>query len=152
MVAYSASADFITSWDPSLYFPEQTSQKLNEKAKSLFSGLNFDDLTPAEKQQVRDEVFSTGIPVYNLTGDQVNTLTGSTDGLEGNYSLTDKGNSIHLEPMELTGGSWRKTPDVLDAQELVSADYPNFSEVETFLLTNNILPVGETPIANWKDN
>ena len=148
--AYSASADFITSWDPSLYFPEQTSQKLNDKAKSLFSGLNFDDLTPAEKQQVRDEVFSTGIPVYNLTGDQVNTLTGSTDGVEGNYSLTDKGNSIHLEPMELTGGSWRKTSDVLDAQELVRADYANFSEVETFLLTNNILPVGETPIANWE--
>ena len=43
--SYRASVDFITTWDPSLYFPEQTQAKLDAKSNSLFSGLNFDELT-----------------------------------------------------------------------------------------------------------
>ena len=148
--SYRASVDYVTKWDPSLYFPEQTQAKLDAKANSLFSGLNFDELTPSEKDQVRDEVFSMGTPVYSLTSVQVNDLTGSTGGLAGDYILTDNGSEILLEPAEQSGNAWRKTPDTLDSSILDAAQFPTFDSVSQYLLDNAIIAVGETPTADWE--
>jgi len=148
--SYRASVDYVTKWDPSLYFPEQTQAKLDAKANSLFSGLNFDELTPSEKDQVRDEVFSMGTPVYSLTSVQVNDLTGSTGGLAGDYILTDNGSEILLEPAEQSGNTWRKTPDTLDSSILDAAQFPTFDSVSQYLLDNAVIAVGETPTADWE--
>ena len=148
--SYRASVDYVTKWDPSLYFPEQTQAKLDAKANSLFSGLNFDELTPSEKDQVRDEVFSMGTPVYSLTSVQVNDLTGSTGGLAGDYILTDNGSEILLEPAEQSGNAWRKTPDTLDSSILDAAQFPTFDSVSQYLLDNAVIAVGETPTADWE--
>ena len=148
--SYRASVDYVTKWDPSLYFPEQTQAKLDAKANSLFSGLNFDELTPSEKDQVRDEVFSMGTPVYSLTSAQVNDLTGSTGGLAGDYILTDNGSEILLEPAEQSGNAWRKTPDTLDSSILDAAQFPTFDSVSQYLLDNAVIAVGETPTADWE--
>ena len=148
--SYRASVDYVTKWDPSLYFPEQTQAKLDAKANSLFSGLNFDELTPSEKDQVRDEVFSMGTPVYSLTSVQVNDLTGSSGGLAGDYILTDNGSEILLEPAEQSGNTWRKTPDTLDSSILDAAQFPTFDSVSQYLLDNAVIAVGETPTADWE--
>ena len=148
--SYRASVDYVTKWDPSLYFPEQTQAKLDAKANSLFSGLNFDELTPSEKDQVRDEVFSMGTPVYSLTSAQVDDLTGSTGGLAGDYILTDNGSEILLEPAEQSGNAWRKTPDTLDSSILDAAQFPTFDSVSQYLLDNAVIAVGETPTADWE--
>ncbi len=148
--SYRASVDYVTKWDPSLYFPEQTQAKLDAKANSLFSGLNFDELTPSEKDQVRDEVFSMGTPVYSLTSAQVDDLSGSTGGLAGDYILTDNGSEILLEPAEQSGNAWRKTPDTLDSSILDAAQFPTFDSVSQYLLDNAIIAVGETPTADWE--
>lgn len=148
--SYRASVDFITTWDPSLYFPEQTQAKLDAKSNSLFSGLNFDELTPSEQDQVRDEVFSVGTPVYSLTAQQVNDLTGLTGGVDGDYIISDSGSEIVLEPAEQSGNIWRKTPSALDSTTLNATNYPSYDEVSQYLLNNAVFAVGETPTADWE--
>ena len=148
--SYHASVDFITKWDPSLYFPEQTQEKLDAKANSLFSGLNFDELTPSEKDQVRDEVFSVGTPVYSLTAQQVDDLTGLSVGTDGDYIISDNGSEILLEPAELSGNVWRKTPTSLDSTTLDAVQFPSYDSVSQYLLDNSVISVGETPTADWE--
>ncbi len=57
---YHASALFVTTWDPNLYFPEQVDRKIDTQTEFQFPGRSFDSLTDAEKESVRRQVFQTG--------------------------------------------------------------------------------------------
>ena len=62
---YNASALFVTTWDPNLYFPEQVDNKIAKQTEFQFPGRSFDSLTDAEKDSVRREVFQTGSSSFN---------------------------------------------------------------------------------------
>ena len=62
---YNASALFVTTWDPNLYFPEQVDKKIAAQTEFQFPGRSFDSLTDAEKDSVRREVFQTGSSSFN---------------------------------------------------------------------------------------
>lgn len=64
---FQASASFMTSWNPSQYYPEQVEEKINAKTESLFPGKKFDDLSEKEKNSVRNEVFHAGVSSFSQT-------------------------------------------------------------------------------------
>ena len=77
---------FVT-WDPSLYFPEQVEEKLEEKTSELFPEPRYTDLTDQEKDPC-DHVFQTQ---YSLQpgGAEVDQLTGGT-GSAGELCDSDR--------------------------------------------------------------
>ncbi len=106
---YQASAIFVTTWDPSLYFPEQVDEKLDEKTGELFPGSRYLDLTDQEKDLVRSHVFSDSMSVYNISGPQFDQLTGLTGSPGGNYVVIDRGTQIFLEDVSFTNDAWRRS-------------------------------------------
>ena len=65
--SYHASAEYITSWDPNHYYPNQIEAKRNERANSLFVGKTYNELDQTDKDIIDQFIFSdTGIvPNWN---------------------------------------------------------------------------------------
>ena len=146
---YQASAIFVTTWDPSLYFPEQVDEKLDEKTGELFPGSKYLDLTDQEKDLVRSHVFSDSMSVYNISGPQFDQLTGLTGSPGGNYVVIDRGTQIFLEDVSFTNDAWRRSGSVLNQTQL-DPSFTNILAVEDFFTANNINPAGDIPATSWE--
>ncbi len=151
--SYNASAEYVTKWDPNLYFPEQTKAKLDAKANSLFFGLGFDELTPSEQDQVRNEVFLLGSPVYNFSATQYKDLTGLESQTGGNYllmstSTEDGSTEFFLEPAVQEDGEWKRTDAATDSITL-SEDFQDLENISQYINEQSIFPYAETPSAPW---
>ena len=147
---YAASATFVTTWDPSLYFPEQVDDKLNDKTSELFPGSRYEDLTEEEKDLVRSHVFSAEMPVFNLTGAQFDQLTGQTGTAGGNYVIIDRGSQVFLEDASFTNNAWRRTGSALNQTQVDPAAYVNVLAVDAYFSANNINSVGDIPATSWE--
>jgi flagellin-like hook-associated protein FlgL len=147
---FSASATFVTTWDPSLYFPEQVDDKLNEKTSELFPGSTYDDLTDQDKDLVRSHVFSDDLSVYNLTGPQLDQLTGQTGTVGGNFVIIDKGSQIFLEDVTFTNDAWRRSGSVINQTQIDSLSFANVLDVEAYFSDNTINAVGDIPATSWE--
>ena len=55
--SYHADAQYLTRWDPNLYYPNQVEEKRNDRAAALYDGKSYQDLTPSEKKEIDDFVF-----------------------------------------------------------------------------------------------
>ncbi|MDA7756977.1 hypothetical protein N8920_03650 [Opitutales bacterium] len=147
---FSASATFVTTWDPTLYFPEQVDSKLNEKTSELFPGSRYDDLTAQDKDLVRSHVFSDDLPVYNLTGPQMDQLTGQTGSVGGDFVIIDKGAQLYLEDVTFTNDAWRRSGSVINQTQIDPLVYSNALDVEAYFSNNTINPVGDIPATSWE--
>ena len=68
MKIIEATARFVTTWDPSLYFPEQVDQKLDEKTVNCSPDRNTRISLIRKKIWCVVMFFSDSMPVYNLSG------------------------------------------------------------------------------------
>ena len=146
---YEATARFVTTWDPSLYFPEQVDQKLDEKTSELFPGSRYTDLTDQDKDLVRSHVFSDSMPVYNLSGAEFDQLTGQNGSVGGNYLIIERNSQIFLEDVTFVNDAWRRSGSVLN-QTQIDPSFVNILDVENFFTANDIDPAGDIPATSWE--
>lgn len=147
---YDAKATFVTTWDPSLYFPEQVDQKLDEKTSELFPGSRYVDLTDQDKDLVRSHVFSDSLSVYNLTGPQFDQLTGQVGSAGGNFVVLDQGSQLSLEAVSFVNDTWRRSGSVLNQTQIDPVNFANNILVNDFFTANGVNAVGDIPATSWE--
>ncbi|NBU86303.1 MAG: hypothetical protein EBS13_03115 [Verrucomicrobia bacterium] len=147
---YNASATFVTTWDPSLYFPEQVDEKLDEKTSELFPGSRYVDLTDQDKDLVRSHVFSDSMPVYSLTGPQIDQLTDQAGSVAGDFVIIDRGAQLYLEDVSFINDAWRRSGSVLNQTQIDPTNFVNIIAVEDFFTANNINATGDIPATSWE--
>ena len=71
---YHASVAYFSQWNPNTYFPEQVDAKIAALTQFKYPDTQFDDLTEAEQETIRQEVFGKGTIYFDVEAEK-NTLT-----------------------------------------------------------------------------
>lgn len=88
---YHASVEYLSQWNPSTYFPEQVDAKIVNLTEAKFPGTLFDDLSDAEQEIIRREVFGVGTNYFDLEAEKLKLTQASFPGLSfDDLSLADQ--------------------------------------------------------------
>lgn len=63
--SYHASVDYYTHWKPNTYFPEQVEEKIAKQTEIRFPGSSFQDLSEAEQEIIRQDVYKSGASSFD---------------------------------------------------------------------------------------
>jgi len=63
--SYHASVDYYTHWKPNTYFPEQVEEKIAKQTEIRFPGLSFQDLSEADQEIIRQDVYKSGASSFD---------------------------------------------------------------------------------------
>jgi len=77
---YHASVEYLSQWNPSTYFPEQVDAKIANLTEAKFPGTLFDDLSDAEQEIIRREVFGEGTNYFDLEAEKIKETEASFPG------------------------------------------------------------------------